>query len=93
MKLRWTVPALEDLKHISHRIERDRNLAAANRVCRSIYESIQFLRRHPHSGRIGSEPGTRELVVPRLPYIVAYHVTPHEMVEILRIWHGAQDRH
>jgi toxin ParE1/3/4 len=84
---------LEDLKHTSHRIERDRNLNAANRVCSAIYESIQVLRRYPHSGRIGRHPGTRDLVVPRLPYIVAYRVVGSEAIQILRVWHGAQDRH
>ncbi|HEY7392251.1 MAG TPA: type II toxin-antitoxin system RelE/ParE family toxin [Bryobacteraceae bacterium] len=62
-RIRWTPPALNDLKTISHRIEEQRNLATANRVCRHIYDSIQSLRRNPHTGRPGSEDGTRELVI------------------------------
>jgi len=41
------------------------------------------------------EEGTRELVVSKLPYIVAYRLLPAEApeaVQILRIWHGAQER-
>jgi toxin ParE1/3/4 len=89
-RIRWTPPALNDLKTISHRIEEQRNLATANRVCRHIYDSIQSLRRNPHTGRPGSEDGTRELVIHRSPYIVVYRLRS-EAVQILRIWHGAQD--
>jgi toxin ParE1/3/4 len=89
-QIRWTPPALNDLKTISHRIEQQRNLATANRLCRPIYDSIQSLRRNPHTGRPGSEEGTRELVINKSPYIVVYRLHT-EAVQILRIWHGAQD--
>jgi toxin ParE1/3/4 len=91
MLLRWTLQALNDLKTISYRIEQQRNLATANRVCRHIYDSIQTLRQHPHTGRHGAEEGTRELVISVSPYIVVYRVHV-EIIQILRIWHGAQDR-
>jgi len=51
-----------------------------------------MLRHHPHSGKHGMEEGTRELVIPKLPYIVAYWVMESDVVQILRIWHGAQNR-
>jgi toxin ParE1/3/4 len=92
MFIRWTTAAVNDLKIISSRIEQQRNLATANRVCRAIYDTIQILRRFPESGKSGIEDGTREFVVPRLPYVVAYRVMHSEAVQILRIWHGAQDR-
>lgn len=63
MRLRWTTTALHDLKIISFRIEQERDLTTANRVCRTIYAAIQILRRYPFSGRPGDEEGTRELVV------------------------------
>jgi plasmid stabilization system protein ParE len=85
--------SLNDLKIISGYIERQRNLSTANRVCRIIYDAIQILRRFPESGKLGIEEGTRELVVPAIPsYIVAYRVARPEAVQILRIWHGAQER-
>jgi len=34
--------------------------------------------------------GTRELVFPGLPYIVVYRIQDQDL-EILRIYHGAQD--
>jgi toxin ParE1/3/4 len=92
MVIRWTTLALHDFKAISHRIEQERNLATANRVCRTIYDAIQILRRHPYSGKAGTEEGTREFVIPTSPYIVTYRVMESEAVQILRIWHGAQNR-
>lgn len=92
-RIRWTPLSLEDLQGISVYIESQRNLATANRVCRSIYDSVQRLRRFPEAGKPGLEDGTRELVVPEFPaYIVAYRQVPHQAVEVLRIWHGAQQR-
>lgn len=91
--IRWTPVALSDLKNISSYIETQRDLATANRVCRTIYDVIQTLRRFPESGKPGLEEGTRELVVARLPsYIVAYRLLPSEAIQVLRIWHGAQER-
>jgi plasmid stabilization system protein ParE len=54
-RIRWTTLALEDLRTISSRIERQLNLAGANRVCRAIYNSVQILRRFPESGKPGIE--------------------------------------
>ena len=45
----------------------------------------------PYRGRLGREGGTRELVIANLPYIVAYRITG-DAVEVLHIYHGAQDR-
>jgi plasmid stabilization system protein ParE len=44
----------------------------------------------PLSGRAGHVPGTRELVVPGLPYIIIYRTTK-TAVEILRVFHTSQD--
>jgi toxin ParE1/3/4 len=91
MRIRWTQPALDDFKTISHRIEHERNLDTANRMCRSIYNAIQLLRRHPYSGRRGTKEGTRELVILKSPYLAVYRQIG-EAIEILRIYHGAQQR-
>jgi toxin ParE1/3/4 len=90
MRLRWSRPALEDLKSISQRIEDERNLDTADRICRSIYQALQALRLYPQSGRLGSKDGTRELVISKTPYIAVYRVKD-DSVEILHIHHGAQD--
>lgn len=49
-------------------------------------DSLEHL---PRRGRPGRLPGTRELVSVQ-PFVIVYEVTT--VVEILRIWHGAQDR-
>ena len=90
--VRWTQIALYDLQRISLYIEQQRNLATANRVCRILYDAIQLLRRFPLSGKAGIEEGTRELVIASLPYIVVYRVLNPDAIQILRIWHAAQER-
>jgi len=92
MRIRWTPLAVSNLKIISVHLERQRNLGTANRICRAVYDTIQILRRFPESGKMGIEEGTRELVVAKLPYIVVYRLLSTETLEILRIWHGAQER-
>jgi plasmid stabilization system protein ParE len=54
-------------------------------------ETIRSLKISPRLGRLGREEGTRELVLSRLPYIVAYRIK-EQAVEILHIFHGAQNR-
>ena len=57
---------------------------------RRLYETIRSLKQSPHRGRLGHEEGTRELLFPPLPYIAVYRVREH-LVEVLRIYHSAQD--
>jgi plasmid stabilization system protein ParE len=57
-----------------------------------LYETIRTLKAFPHRGRLGCEEGTRELVLPRLPFVVVYRVN-QSMIEVLHIYHGAQNRH
>jgi plasmid stabilization system protein ParE len=42
-------------------------------------------------GRVGAEPGIRELVIGGTPYVVLYSVKKTQ-VTITTIWHGAQSR-
>ena len=42
-------------------------------------------------GRLGREEGTCELVLSRLPYIVAYRIK-EQAIEVLHIFHGARNR-
>ena len=44
----------------------------------------------PESGRVGQVPGTREMIVADLPYIVLYRVSG-DVVEILRVLHTSQE--
>jgi plasmid stabilization system protein ParE len=52
---------------------------------------VEALRNHPYLGRVGAEPGIRELVIGGTPYIVLHRVQGRR-VTIGTIWHGAQSR-
>ena len=54
-----------------------------------IREQAHALRDFPSAGRPGRVRGTRELVIDRTPYIVAYRVRGDE-VFILRVLRGAR---
>jgi toxin ParE1/3/4 len=48
-----------------------------------------LLAKNPEMGRPGRVPGTRELVVPKTPFIVPYRLVGNT-VQILRIFHSAR---
>jgi len=89
MRLRWTTLAAQDLYRIVQHIQRD-NSTAADRVATTLYDGCATLKDFPYRGREGRIEGTRELVFPGLPYIVVYRIED-QIVDILRIYHGAQD--
>jgi plasmid stabilization system protein ParE len=84
-----TAEALADLARIRTHIAQDDAVAAA-RVARELVSRCDRLRRFPERGSPGRVTGTREIASFR-PYVIVYRVLA-ERVEILRIWHGAQDR-
>lgn len=61
------------------------------RTIRQIYETIRVLKISPHLGRPGREPGTREILFPPMPYVAVYRLR-EQTIEVLRIYHGAQNR-
>ncbi len=89
MRIRWTVPAAEDLQSIKNYLQRHYPQFAEPTV-RTIYQRIRSLKASPRQGRPGHRSGTRELPLTPLPYVVVYTAEP-EVLEILHIYHGAQD--
>jgi len=90
MQIRWTPAAAEDFQRLNDYLK-NRHPGYREPTLRKIYASLQSLKEWPHRGRIGREEGTRELLFPPLPYVAVYRVR-EESIEILRIWHGAQER-
>jgi toxin ParE1/3/4 len=92
MRIRWTLTAAADLQNIYDYLkEHEPHLARPTVI--EIQKSARSLKKFPHRGRNGREEGTRELLHRRLPHIIAYRVNEkHASVEILHIWHPAQDR-
>lgn len=88
MKLRWTRPALADVSQILDYIT-ERNSLAAPGVAEVLESSVLRLLDHPNSGRPGRVAGTRELVIPKLPYVIAYRVIG-DCVDILAVRHSAR---
>jgi toxin ParE1/3/4 len=88
MKTIWTPSALRDIEAIGDYIAGENPVAAA-RVVTRIFEQVDLLDRSPEIGRAGRVVGTRELVVSRTPYIVAYRAIP-AVVQILAVIHGAR---
>lgn len=69
----------------------ERNPRAAHRIINEIDEkAARLLAANPFIGRLGEIAGTRELVMPGTPYIVAYRVAD-DRVEILFVQHGARE--
>ncbi len=88
VKIRWTRLAVEDLDHAYDYIAAA-NPTAARSVIARIKSALKALKAHPLIGRTGRVGGTRELVIPGTPFIVAYRVAKARL-EILGIIHGAR---
>jgi plasmid stabilization system protein ParE len=89
MRIRWTLPAVDDLEGIKNYLQQNYPHFAEQTV-RTIYQRIRALKASPHRGRPGQASGTGELSLTPLPYVVVYSVKT-QAVEILHIHHGAQD--
>ena len=86
-ELYWTDEALQDLDDIGQYIAAD-SPRAAETVIRRIVETIAALAYHPHLGRTGRDPTSREMVVQGTPYIAVYRL--RERIEIVTIFHSAR---
>lgn len=90
MRLKWTRSALTDLQQILDYIAQD-NPQAARALAAGFRQTAEHLTRHPFIGRRGELEGTRELMLHR-NFLTTYRVSS-EAVEILQIWHVAQNRY
>ncbi|MEF3696846.1 type II toxin-antitoxin system RelE/ParE family toxin [Desulfolutivibrio sp.] len=88
MSIEWTVLAAGDLDGVMEYVGRD-DWPTAERVGREIVAAVSRLAAFPGLGRPGRVEGTRELIVPDIPYIVVYEVRG-DRVCVLRLLHAAQ---
>jgi toxin ParE1/3/4 len=89
MTLIWSPEAIADLVALRAYIEQD-DPAAAQRVSLHIIQNVEtLLATSPEIGRPGRVPGTRELVIPRTPFIVPYRLVD-KTIQVLRVYHGAR---
>jgi len=88
VKVRWTLPAANQLRDIFEHIAAD-NPAAAARTVQRIRQAILSTAQMPNAGRVGRVAGTREIIVTGTRYVVAYRVLG-KTIQVLAVFHGAQ---
>ncbi len=89
MEIIWRPSAVEDIEHARRYIAQF-NPKAATRIFEAIRAAVRAVAGSPESGRLGRVEGTRELVVPRTPYLIAYTVIGNQLT-ILAVLHHGQD--
>ena len=89
MKLVWSKRSQQHLQLLFEYIAEADETAARMLVSRVIKLSETILLRHPESGRVGRVSDTRELVIFKTPYIVAYKMK-NETVFIIAVWHSSR---
>jgi toxin ParE1/3/4 len=89
MTLIWSPESIHDLIALrAHIAEQDP--AAAKRVALHILYCVEYLlSENPKLGAPGRVPGSRELVIPKTPYIVPYRMRSSK-IEIVRVYHASR---
>jgi toxin ParE1/3/4 len=85
--IRYSADAIADLVALRSYIAK-KNPGAARRVADRIVKSVNGLAQHPRFGKPGRVAGTRELVIPKFPYVICYDEQEGDCL-ILRILHQA----
>ena len=89
MRIIFSQRALSDIDGIVEYIAERAPHAAVNELDK-IFDTIELLLDQPRMARRASTEGVRELVIDST-YLATYRVSGDE-IEILRVWHGRQDR-
>lgn len=90
MILKWLPTAINDRDALLDYIAID-SVDAAIEQGDQVDAQVENLLDHPKMGRPGRKRGTRELVINRTSFIAVYKVDEEkELIQILRLLHGAQ---
>ncbi len=90
MKLKWTLPALDDLESLREYIEKDSELYATSFI-EKILNSVDKLQNFPEIGRKvpeANDPNIRELLFQNYRIIYRIH---QDVVQIITVIHGSRD--
>jgi len=88
LQIIWREKAEIDVREILEFIAQD-NVAAAYKIYDILKNKVAMLGEYPEMGRVWRVSGTRELIITRTPYIVAYRIKDND-IQILRVLHGSQ---
>ena len=91
MRLRYTSRAIRQLNGIEAHV-RQSSPAAARSIGRRIRQAASLLTTFSSIGHEGVLEGTREIGVPRLPYIIVHRIDPDDVITVIGVYHGAQLR-
>ncbi len=72
MKIVLTPTASHDIKHIYSYIIENSDVPTAKKVLSSVENMIDHLEKFSELGKIGRVKNTRELTIPKLPFIIIY---------------------
>jgi toxin ParE1/3/4 len=72
-RIRWSHSARRDHRDVVEWLN-DRNPAAASRIADAIENRLAMLAMMLRIGRVGRLEDTRELVIPRTPYLIIYQL-------------------
>ena len=87
--LRYARAALDDLDDACAWTATHRPAGAAEALARLLMEAAEGLRVFPERGRPGRIAGTRELIIPRTPFLMVYRLAGREL-QVLAILHQAR---
>src|SRR6202158_661590 len=88
MTLVWSPESIHDLIALRAYIA-EHHPASAKRVALHILYCVEhLLSENPKLGAPGRVPGTRELVIPKTPYVVPYRMRG-STIEIVRVYHSS----
>jgi len=88
LNLIWTDNAITNLEAAWNYLATDFPARADSQLDR-ILDAAEKLATFPELGRRGRIPGTRELVIPATPFLIAYRVYRAE-IQILAVLHGSR---
>ena len=87
--INWTEASYEDLTELLDYFQKQDEPDVGKILVAKIYKATGTLRTFPHAGRVGLLKGTRELVIPHVPYFLAYQVR-QDVVDVLRVMHTSK---
>ena len=89
MRLRYTLPALADLKSILG-YAADRSPQGATRIQERIRAVTDLLLQYLQAGAVTDDPTNRRITTTPYPYLIFYEATDAEII-IHAVRHGARD--